>query len=352
MRLVCRSSKHAKAPAQKGRSTDQLNYLLGPMLQVDDQPARTAPTKTLQMDKPLSEPEKMKTIIRYTLFLLVLLSVSPSYSSDNIPTKHTDAKNETPTNYAYSPEKASENINLLVKKTESVISRPFNADKAENQDTKSPDNPNESWWFRFRTDPIVTFTFLLFIATVFLWWSTRQLVRSAENTSKIQLRAYVNPGPGGRLNYNPMTTDVFGVTIDLHNTGQTPAYKTCYVGRVEVLPYPRCEKSVFDEFTMDITEGRKKGSFTIPSQGHAGANIGNNTTMKFTIEQLNEILMSPTRRIFAFGIIEYFDIFNIRRTTNFCYSFGAENPLSATPLGSFIPGVFTTEYTLQDNDAN
>jgi hypothetical protein len=38
---------------------------------------------------------------------------------------------------------------------------------------------------------LVIFTFLLFGATIALWWSTRRLVRGAEQTARAQLRAYV-----------------------------------------------------------------------------------------------------------------------------------------------------------------
>jgi hypothetical protein len=49
----------------------------------------------------------------------------------------------------------------------------------------------ESWIHLLRTDPVASFTALLFFATGAIWWATRGLVKGAEKTSERQLRAYV-----------------------------------------------------------------------------------------------------------------------------------------------------------------
>jgi hypothetical protein len=68
---------------------------------------------------------------------------------------------------------------------------------------------------------LVSVTFLLFLATLALWCSTRNLVRNAEETAKKQLRAYISIDRGG---VRTLVTgrDVIG-HIDIRNAGHVPA---------------------------------------------------------------------------------------------------------------------------------
>jgi hypothetical protein len=52
---------------------------------------------------------------------------------------------------------------------------------------------------------LVAVTFMLFGATIALWWSTRKLVRGAEETAKRQLRAYVHIADAIILQANSIT---------------------------------------------------------------------------------------------------------------------------------------------------
>jgi hypothetical protein len=70
---------------------------------------------------------------------------------------------------------------------------------------------------------LVAVTFLIFIATCFLWWATRRLVREAQETSRRQLRAYIgyhgtHPCP------NMDKTKLAHIQMVFKNFGQTPAY--------------------------------------------------------------------------------------------------------------------------------
>ena len=81
--------------------------------------------------------------------------------------------------------------------------------------------PKEDWWTRLRTDPVATFTGLLFVATLLLFWATRNLVNGAEESSKRQLRAYlgIKSQTIRRVGHNE-----YQAVITIENTGQTPAH--------------------------------------------------------------------------------------------------------------------------------
>src|SRR5438105_15050671 len=83
----------------------------------------------------------------------------------------------------------------------------------------------------------LTVTFLLFVATLALWWSTRRLVSGAEFTAKRQLRAYVNvavarASPQG---------DLFRYYVEVKNFGQTPAYDVTLRYGIRWCPFPLTE---------------------------------------------------------------------------------------------------------------
>lgn len=81
--------------------------------------------------------------------------------------------------------------------------------------------PDKDWWHEFRTDPIATFTGFLFLATVLLWWATRNLVKGAERTSERQLRAYLHVK---QAQASRDSEGVLWAKVHIQNYGQTPAY--------------------------------------------------------------------------------------------------------------------------------
>ena len=91
---------------------------------------------------------------------------------------------------------------------------------SENSNCCEP-KPDKDWVQELRTDPIATFTGLLFFVTVLLWWSTHCLVRGAEDTAKRQLRAYVFVGEAAIIHAG---TNMVEAAIKVKNFGQTPAY--------------------------------------------------------------------------------------------------------------------------------
>jgi hypothetical protein len=87
---------------------------------------------------------------------------------------------------------------------------------------------------------LVTVTFLLFAATLALWWSTRRLVKGGESTAKRQLRAYVVATIKGCD--VPETSDgIFTFHLAIKNTGQTPAHELKVISRTDIFDYPFTE---------------------------------------------------------------------------------------------------------------
>lgn len=66
-------------------------------------------------------------------------------------------------------------------------------------------------------------TIALFLATCALWWSTRRLVKGAEDTAKRQLRAYIHV-PSTELTIHPEEIGGWTANVTIKNFGQTPAY--------------------------------------------------------------------------------------------------------------------------------
>ena len=95
--------------------------------------------------------------------------------------------------------------------------------------------PDRDWWHEFRTDPVATFTGLLFFATLLLWWSTRNLVKGADKTAEKQLRAYISVDSFRILDMQKLwSKQDFEIHIVAKNYGQTPAYDVISLGGVEI----------------------------------------------------------------------------------------------------------------------
>jgi hypothetical protein len=83
---------------------------------------------------------------------------------------------------------------------------------------------------------LVGFTALLFIATLALWWSTRRLVTGADRTAERQLRAYVMVNAIGIKNL--IVGGKPEATINIKNSGQTPASEMTHWARIAFSTFP------------------------------------------------------------------------------------------------------------------
>jgi hypothetical protein len=84
---------------------------------------------------------------------------------------------------------------------------------------------------------------LLFLATVGLWWATWRLVIGADRTAERQLRAYVSVEP--TIVYNFGTAALIMIGVDVQNHGETPAGIIFHDFETALLPNPLPGNFVF-----------------------------------------------------------------------------------------------------------
>jgi hypothetical protein len=171
-------------------------------------------------------------------------------------------------------------------------------------------NPFERLWEWTTHDPVAFYTSVLAIftgilgaSTVALWWSTRRLVRSAEDTSMRQLRAYV--GVDNMLLRQVAAGEKPKMTIRTKNFGQTPAYKltrwsTFVIAetpptRASVQPKEWSGKMVMDPGAIILTIQERDDALT---------------TEEFAT------LSDGSKRLYWIGRIVYRDAFGRRQVTD------------------------------------
>lgn len=171
---------------------------------------------------------------------------------------------------------------------------------------------------------IALFTVILALATILLWLATQNLLRGAEETSKIQLRAYVFPVAASLNEGKFMRPRVINrkncpyIYLEWKNTGQTPAKKVVTWSQVEVIEpinedkliVPPLEQKHFN--TLGSTVGGNKGSWF----------------RELTKSEMADIT-AGIKFVYLYGRIEYTDVFNERRWTNFRLYYSGYFPLKA-----------------------
>jgi hypothetical protein len=156
---------------------------------------------------------------------------------------------------------------------------------------------------------IAIFTVFLGIATGFLWWATRNLVKEAKETSERQLRAYVSATPEKVLNWTN-NFDAIGVTFRLKNHGQTPALE------------------VASEFTIEVLDGAPDLKVVHVQADHGIAIFPQEEVptqlMKSPRPSHEEVkdVETDKRRVHIWGRVLYRDAFGEPRSTIINVSFG------------------------------
>jgi hypothetical protein len=163
---------------------------------------------------------------------------------------------------------------------------------------------------------LVTVTFLLFAATLALWWSTRRLVKSGENTAKRQLRAYIVATIKGCD--VPETSDgIFTFHLAIKNTGQTPAHELKVISRTDIFDYPFTEDFDFSIPNMDNPSVSLLGAQEVTGS--------ESRSEPMTSESWRHILNKNSgKRLCTYGTIRYHDIFEDPQHTNVCFVHSVE----------------------------
>jgi hypothetical protein len=153
---------------------------------------------------------------------------------------------------------------------------------------------------------------LLFGATMGLWWATWLLVKGAEKTAERQLRAYLFPDA-------IIITDIESypeVTVTIKNSGQTPAQEHSIWATMGVASFPNCDSPTRPNGPPNssmgpLAPGATTHFFIVPQP-------------RITAHDLQEI-REGRAAIYLTGGIEYRDAFGKSRYTNFCYVRAADD---------------------------
>jgi hypothetical protein len=158
---------------------------------------------------------------------------------------------------------------------------------------------------------IAAFTVILGFATAALYLATRDLVRGAELTAKRQLRAYVVVHVRD-FDWPRSEDGAVLITLELKNTGQTPAHDLRSITRTNIFDYPF--RPEFD-FSLKTGEG--------PSVGLIGP--GQCTGIESMSDALTKddwiiLKWDKTKRLCTYGTVTYRDVFDDPQWTHFCIS--------------------------------
>lgn len=145
-------------------------------------------------------------------------------------------------------------------------------------------------------------TFGLFVVTLFLFFATRSLARSARETGVHQLRAYVAVESGSVQFFSRASTMTLAFAITVKNFGCTPAFnfKTC----INVGVHDSFENAFENAPSPDPMRAH---SILAPSQeAHLYCNIIINEEQFMAVNQ-------GKCKVFAFGRVEFIDVFRKKR---------------------------------------
>lgn len=159
---------------------------------------------------------------------------------------------------------------------------------------------------------------LLFAATMGLWWATWRLVKSAEKTAERQLRAYVGLERGTVANLTGSGAVV--ATLAFKNAGQTPAYKLYTWGGMSVRPYPGPSSNLIPKHDPALI----RETLILPSATFFRTEKGD------IPENVKADIVAGRATLFVYGQIHYEDAFRRTRFVYFRYFCGGGHPNSIT----------------------
>jgi hypothetical protein len=160
---------------------------------------------------------------------------------------------------------------------------------------------------------LVLATLALFCATRSLVTATRTLVTDSDRASEHQLRAYVQASPGHV--YNLVSGAKLEAYIQIGNSGQTPGNGVRRWAGIKI------SKLLSADETAELGPGdREEGILvSMPRQEHVIIRqLGAPTATE------SQAIINGAQRIYVFGHLEYFDIFDHPRASDFCFMYYGE----------------------------
>jgi len=147
-----------------------------------------------------------------------------------------------------------------------------------------------------------------------LFWSLRQTRAAISNDRELgnaEIRAYVSVTPLTLSDFK--VGSIPKITFGIENKGTTPAYSIRHLASVAVLPYPLLDHQ---GDMVSAVPGQKIPDQVLHSDGKI---IGDGRDIKpLSAEDYKRSLEGKDFRLYAFGKIEYRDVFKADRFTKFC----------------------------------
>jgi hypothetical protein len=136
-------------------------------------------------------------------------------------------------------------------------------------------------------------------------------VATMKVTMSRQQRAYLCVNFQAAGFQNRETSFRFEVRLVLVNVGMTPGYKVNYKARAEILPFPLPDDFDFSLPDLPISRESTLGGF--------GQNLMLSAVVDRMYSEEEEIeIKSGSKRLYIFGTVNYEDVYQIGRRTNFC----------------------------------
>jgi hypothetical protein len=177
---------------------------------------------------------------------------------------------------------------------------------------------------------------LLFAATMGLWWATWRLVKSAEQTAQRQLRAYIGLEKGTVSNLGG--TEKVDATMAFRNAGQTPAYKLHTWGGMSVRPYP----GIVEIQSPKRDPARVRESLVVPNASFFRTETGE------IPQDIKADIVAGRATLFVYGEVHYEDAFKRKRLYTYRLFCGGGHPHSITQKDGKIIGRLAPHETGND----
>jgi hypothetical protein len=154
--------------------------------------------------------------------------------------------------------------------------------------------------------------FLLFLATIGLWYATILLVKDARKTAERQLRAYVVVVTVDFITQTSADSRFEGV-FKIRNAGQTPAYKMRVKSHTCPLSHP-----IGSDFNFVVDDLADQSIVMLGPREDAGHRSV--AAAPLTADEI-QLVTNPgsAARLYTYGVVLYEDSFGKERFTNFCY---------------------------------
>ena len=209
------------------------------------------------------------------------------------------------------------------------------AESAQNtEEILKQDNTN-LWTIRFAG--ALTFVGLLQLIS-FIWQavSLKRTIRVMRDTADRQLRAYVAGIPNFMFAFSERSLP--RAKFRLANSGVTPAHRLRHRTEIEILPNP-----VEAGMSLPTPSGNLSDPMVLfPNTDFAG------TKTRAKVFDASEIsrIRNGAASIYVYGEIEYFDIFEKRRTTSFCFRLDADKPTLNKLTSDYGPSDLTLSFAV------